>query len=300
MKKQLDDFLAVLIKDRGLSKNTIEAYRNDLHQYLDYLIYQEHCTAWENVTDLVVIKYLYYLKDRGNATTTQARKAAAVRGFHRYLLRNHQMTHDPAYTLEIPNVEPRTLSTLLTIDQVNKLLKAPDSSTKLGRRDRAMLELLYATGMRVSECIQLNREHVNLELEFVQCVGGKKGSERIIPLNPPAIEALDQYMNMDHESAEEEKAEQPLFINRLNRRLTRQGVWKILKHNAEIAGLAISLSPETLRQSLTAHLLQNGASLEFIDELLGRSPSSTVLRYSLPKRPPLKKLYASFHPRVKE
>jgi integrase/recombinase XerD len=296
LKKQLDDFLSVLIQERGLSENTIEAYRGDLYQYLDFLIKNTDCTIWTDVTDLTVMKYLYYLKDQGNAASTLARKAAAVRGFHRHLLRSHQVNHDPSFSMDLPKVEKKPLPSMLTVKQTEQLLAAPDTQTALGRRDKAMMEVLYATGMRVSECIHLNREDLSLELEFIRCVG-KKGSERILPLNQPAIQALESYLSLSDEPKESHLG-QPLFMNRLDNRLTRQGIWKIIKHYAELADISIQMSPETLRHSLTAHLLQNGADLEFVDELMGRANNSAAMRYPRPNRLPLKEVYARFHPRA--
>lgn len=298
MRKQLDDFLNLLIRERGLSENTIEAYRSDLSQYLAFLMNRASCKTWTDVTEVVVMNYLYHLKDQGCAPATLARKAAAMRGLHRYLMRSHQMVNDPAYALDLPKIKQKPLPSMLTVNQVDQLLAAPDTRTRTGKRDRAMLEVLYATGMRVSECIRLDRDQVNLDLEFIRCVG-KKGDERILPLDLKAIQALRSYITeLDHEPALK-KSEQPLFLNRLNKRLTRQGIWKILKQYAEEAEISIPISPETLRQSLTAHLLQNGASFEFIDELMGRTHHSASMRYPRPNRLPFKKLYTTYHPRVR-
>jgi len=298
LRKLVDHFLDLLNKERGLSSNTIEAYRGDLTQYTDYLISKKQCSVWQDVTEVIVLNYMYFLKDSGCAPSTIARKAAAIRGLHRYLLISKQTTADPAYSLELPKIQRNPLPPLLTTNQVKQLLDAPDLRTKIGKRDRALLEVLYATGMRVSECIRLDAAHVNLDLEFIRCLG-KKGNERILPLDSLAISALRMYIESLIQDGEKIDLNQPLFMNRMNKRLTRQGIWKILKHYADQADISVSISPETLRKSLTAHLLQNGAPLEFIDELMGRQHTSATMQYPRPNRLPLKKVYAMYHPRVK-
>ncbi|MCO7126768.1 tyrosine-type recombinase/integrase [Sporolactobacillus shoreicorticis] len=298
MRKLVENFLELLNTERGLSKNTIEAYRSDLMHYTNYLSVEKHCSSWQDVTEMIVLNYMYFLRDSGCAPSTIARKAAAIRGLHRYLLLNRKTIADPSYSLELPKTQQSPLPPLLTKNQVEQLLEAPDLRTKIGKRDRALLEVLYATGMRVSECIRLDTSHVNLDLEFIRCLG-KKGNERIVPLDSQAIFALHIYIKALHSDEEKVDLNRPLFMNRMNRRLTRQGIWKILKHYAEIAGISVPISPETLRKSLTAHLLQNGAPLEFIDELMGRQHTSAAMQYPRPNRLPLKKVYAMYHPRVK-
>ncbi|GEB77129.1 tyrosine-type recombinase/integrase [Sporolactobacillus inulinus] len=299
MKKSLDNFLLQLADERGLSENTIDAYRGDLSQYLEF-VERSNCRQWCDVTNVMVMNYLYSLKDRGLAPATLARKAAAVRGLHRYLLRSGQTDNDPAYTLNhLTKASEKFPPAVLSLDQMEQLLSAPDQTSRTGKRDHAMLEVLYATGMRVSECIKLNREHVNLEMEFVRCCGSRN-HERVLPLNGQSVQALREYIGDRDQDPAKEAPDRPLFLNRLNKRLSRQGVWKILKYYAVQAGIKDQFSPETIRQSLTAHLFANGAPIEFVDELMGRAPHASALRFPRSRRQPLKKIYMAYHPRAKK
>ncbi|MCL1631876.1 tyrosine-type recombinase/integrase [Sporolactobacillus sp. CPB3-1] len=298
MKKTIDNFLDAMQHERDLSKNTVEAYQSDLLQYVRYLREIKQCTDWEDVTEVQLMNYLYQLKDSGCAPATLARKAAALRGFHRFLFRSHLTSSDPAYALSVPKAAHSHFPALLTTEQIYLLLRAPSPHTRIGKRDRALLEVLYATGMRASECIRLDHGHVNLSLEFIRCVG-KKGTERILPLNISAITALREYITEWEQKNAAPDINQPLFTNRSGKRLTRQGLWKILRNHAESAALPVPISPETLRQSLTAHLLQNGAPLDFVDELMGRALVSSASRYMHLNRVPLKELYNRYHPLAK-
>lgn len=296
MQEQLNDFLNGLKRERGLSMNTLDAYRRDLIQYIDFLKTEAGCRFWTQVTEIHVMKYLYWLRDKGSAPATLARKAAAVRGFHRFLLRKHQTDRDPSYAIEVPRVEPKYPS-ILSVGEIETLLDAPDKGSDAGRRDRAMLELLYATGMRVSELVLLDLNDLNLTMGFVRCSAGK-GSERVIPLGSKARQAVQLYITEVREKTDRCSDRQALFLNHQGRRITRQGFWKILKRYAQETGIGASLSPETLRHSLEAHLLENGADPESVEELMGRTDKLASQRYPRPAKERLKDVYARCHPRA--
>ncbi|GGL46677.1 tyrosine recombinase [Sporolactobacillus putidus] len=296
MQEKLNEFLDGLKHERGLSVNTLVAYRRDLAQYINFLNDEAGCHLWSQVTEVDVMKYLYWLKDKGSAPATLARKAAAVRGFHRFLLRNHQTDRDPSYAMEVPKVEQK-LPQILSVSAVETLLGAPDEETESGCRDRAMLELLYATGMRVSELVLLDLDDLNLSMGFVRCSTGK-GSERVIPLGRQARQTMKTYITEVRKRVNGFQDEQALFLNRQGRRITRQGFWKLLKQYARQTGIGESLSPETLRHSLEAHMLENGADPESVEELMGRMDKLASQRYPRPAKQRLKDVYARFHPRA--
>ncbi|MFT8316904.1 MAG: tyrosine-type recombinase/integrase [Sporolactobacillus sp.] len=282
-------FLEDLSGRKHLSANTIDAYRRDLHQYREFLD-QQGCSTWMQVNEVIVKKFLYWIKDQGNAQATVARKATAVRRLHRFLMVQKLQTVDPTYMINVPKVESHR-SERLSYPEVEQLLAAADTRTAGGRRDRAMMEVLYATGMHVSELIQLDCRDLNLMIGIIHC-HGEKGGERILPLGKYAEQAVREYIE------QREKEGEPLFINHRGQRLTRQGVWKILKRYAEIAGIRRSLSPETLRQTLAAHLLENGADLQSVETLLGRTSLLTAEHLPAAAKPLLKDFYRQYHPRA--
>lgn len=296
MQEQTDAFLHYLDQERGLSQNTVAAYRRDLKQYVEFLQSEAACTSWETVTEMTITKYLYWLKDRGNAAATLARKIAAVRGFHQFLLRSHQLDDDPSYAIQVPKTV-RKLPQVLTIREVEALLNTPDNKTAAGKRDKAMLEMLYATGIRVSELVQLNLEDIHLSMGFLHCLG-KKGNERIIPLGKWAREATSRYVNDARDEFSPEADEAALFLNHHGHRLTRQGFWKILKQLARDAGIQMSITPQMLRHSFAAHLLENGADLQSVQELLGHADISTTQIYAHVIKHRLKDVYTMYHPRA--
>lgn len=296
MQRQLEAFLQALGEEQGRTENTLAAYRRDLIQYTGFLNAQAHCTSWRDVSDIDVMNYFFWLKDKGSAPATMTRKAAAVRGLHRFLLRTHESDRDPSYGIELPKVTHEQAE-ILSADDVKKLIEAPDVRTRTGIRDRAMIEVLYATGVRVSELIRLNVDDLNLEMGFVRC-RGKKGTERIIPLGQAAREACRTYFEKVRTAFPPETAQDALFLNRSGHRMTRQGFWKLIKKYARETPIDVSLSPETLRQTFAAHMLENGADIQSVEELLGHTSSAETRRYRLNRKRRLRDVYARFHPRA--
>lgn len=222
---------------------------------------------------------------------------ASVRAFHQFLLREKAADHDPTVHIESPQLE-RKLPKVLSLEEVETLLNAPRLDNHFGLRDKAMLELLYATGIRVSELIGLNVGDVHLSMGFVRCIG-KGNKERIIPLGRTAAKAIDSYLNNGRKKFMSKKSsEEALFLNHHGKRLTRQGFWKILKRLTKEAGIEKELTPHTLRHSFATHLLENGADLRAVQEMLGHADISTTQIYTHVTKTRLKDVYSQFHPRA--
>ncbi|MGB4043200.1 MAG: site-specific tyrosine recombinase XerD, partial [Thermacetogeniaceae bacterium] len=268
----LDEFLTFLRVERGLADNTINSYRYDLEQYVSFLSAQK--LKLFQATQNVILSFLNQQRLLNKSARTRSRMLAALRGLYRYLLQEGLVTTDPTENLTSPKLE-KNLPRVLSVQEVEKLLSQPNSGTLIGLRDKAMLELLYATGMRVSEMLGLDTEHLNLELGFVRCMG--KGSrERIIPIGEIAQNYLREYLSRCWLKLRKSTGERALFLNKNGRRLTRQGFWKILKAYAKKAGIQSEITPHVLRHSFATHLLENGADLRAVQEMLGHADITTT------------------------
>ncbi|RXS89557.1 site-specific tyrosine recombinase XerD [Geobacillus sp. PK12] len=298
MEYELKDFLHYLTVERNLAHNTIVSYERDLKKYVRYLCQVEQLQAWGEVERLHILHFLKFLSEQGQSARTIARHLASIRSFHQFLLREKIAAQDPTVHIETPQFE-RTLPKVLSVEEVEALLAAPQVSTPFGLRDKAMLELLYATGMRVSELVQLNLSDVHLTMGFVRCYG-KGRKERIVPIGRMAIEALAHYLERGRPQLvnPRRRATEALFLNHYGQRLTRQGFWKILKRLAKEAGIEKELTPHTLRHSFATHLLENGADLRAVQELLGHADISTTQMYTHVTKTRLKDVYKQYHPRA--
>ncbi|HET7521698.1 MAG TPA: site-specific tyrosine recombinase XerD [Bacillales bacterium] len=296
MEDDVKDFLHYLIVERGLAKNTVAAYRRDLEGYSAYLKKKEQIESFDDVSRGHIIRYLMEMKDSGRAATTLARHTSSVRAFHRFLFREKAVDHDPSVHIESPKTE-RKLPHTLSVSEVEALLDAPQANSPFGLRDRAMLEVLYATGIRVSELVGLNVGDVHLAMGFVRCIG-KGDKERIIPLGKMASESLGRYLDRGRDALLKKKRGDALFLNHHGNRLTRQGFWKILKGLALKADIQKELTPHTLRHSFATHLLENGADLRAVQEMLGHADISTTQIYTHVTKSRLKEIYAAYHPRA--
>jgi integrase/recombinase XerD len=293
----IEDFIHYLVVERGLAPNTIESYKRDLVKYAEYLKKVETVSSFEEVTREHIIAFMRYMMENGKSSKTIARHVASIRSFHQFLLREHIVDKDPSVHIETPQVE-RTLPKVLSPDEVEALLTAPDESTPFGRREKAMLELLYATGIRVTELMNLNVEDVHMTMGFVRCIG-KGDKERIVPMGKMASEALQKYIEEGRPKLlKRNQKEEALFLNHHGRRLTRQGFWKILKKLALSAQIEKELTPHTLRHSFATHLLENGADLRAVQEMLGHADISTTQIYTHVTKKRLKDVYNEFHPRA--
>jgi integrase/recombinase XerD len=295
---QLKDFIHYLIVERNLAHNTIVSYERDLKKYIHYLQNVEQLSSLNDVSRLHIMQFLKFLKENGCSPKTIARHIASIRSFHQFLLRDKATDHDPSVHIETPQLE-RTLPKVLTMQEVEALLEAPKTNTPFGIRDKAMLELLYATGIRVSELIQLNLSDVHLTMGFIRCFG-KGSKERIVPIGRMATEALKTYIELARPELLKRKktATDALFLNHHGERLTRQGCWKILKKLAREANIQKELTPHTLRHSFATHLLENGADLRAVQEMLGHADISTTQIYTHVTKTRLKDVYKQYHPRA--
>lgn len=297
MKMELQAFIDFLSDERGLAKNTLDSYERDIAQYIDYL-YSCGTVSLQETKKLQISNYLHHMKQLGRAASTQSRTIVSLRAFYQYLVRERKVEQDPTVQLEMPKLEKR-LPKVLTIQEVESLLEAPQTSVPNGMRDKAMLEVLYATGIRVSELISLEVEHVNPEMGFIRCTG-KGAKERIIPLGAIASDIVGEYIvNMRPKLLKKSKAETALFINHLGTRITRQGFWKIIKRYAAETQIVKEITPHTLRHSFAAHLLENGADLRSVQEMLGHADISTTQIYTQVARGKMKEVYDRAHPRAK-
>jgi integrase/recombinase XerD len=303
MEKQIQEFLDHLVAEKGSSENTVAAYRNDLQQFYAFMSQPEQLGAdgeWGDVQRDQLINYILYLKERRYASATVARKVAALKSFFHFLLRTGAISEDPSEDLDSPKVK-KQLPQTLSPDEVDRLLALPSDSgrTPKALRDTALLELLYATGMRVSEIAQLTVEDVDLEGGTVRCVG-KGSKERVMPLYPKAVEAVSDYL--DHGRSAllgDNPEERTLFLNPRGERLTRQGLWLIIKGYARELDLDDQVTPHTLRHSFATHMLNGGAGLREVQRLLGHANISTTQIYTHVSRDRLRQVYDEAHPRAR-
>ncbi|WP_238482664.1 site-specific tyrosine recombinase XerD [Lederbergia galactosidilytica] len=294
---EMQDFIHFMTVEKGLSQNTIVSYKRDLKRYLEYLQQVEQLQALNDVTRIHIIQFLGFLKKEGKSSKTLARHIASIRAFHQFLLRDRVVDHDPSVHLETPKME-RKLPQVLSFQEVENLLNTPDPMTSYGIRDKAMMELLYATGIRVSELINLDLDNVHLTMGFVRCIG-KGDKERIIPLGQMASDAVAHYLRESRPKLRKTKYKtEALFLNHHGNRLTRQGFWKIIKKLATEANIEKDLTPHTLRHSFATHLLENGADLRAVQEMLGHADISTTQIYTHVTKTRLKDVYTKYHPRA--
>jgi len=294
----LERYLRHLSVERGLSKNTLSAYRSDLSKYLLFL--QNIGTDALGVTSNQLSDYSVELAEQASKASSNARTLAAVRGFHRFLVLENLRTDDPTIKVRPPKLAKR-LPKSLTQDQVLSLLKTAgpdpdDESTDLVRlRDRAILELMYSTGTRVSEVVQLDLDEVN-DSGLLR-VRGKGSKERIVPVGTFAARSLDAYLVRSRPSLVGTKAERALFLNRRGGRLSRQSIWEIIQRSGETCG--VEVSPHSLRHSFATHLIEGGADVRVVQELLGHASVATTQIYTLVTIDTLREVYASAHPRAR-
>ncbi len=303
MDEGIANFLSALSVEKGSSNNTLDAYRNDLSQFAAFVRKQTAKSegaqlGWEVVDRSLLLNYLVNLRERSYAPATMARKVAAVKSFFNFLVAEGRLEKSPAEGIAGPKVG-KSLPKAISVDEVERLLEQPDKrSTPEGKRDKAMLELLYATGMRVTELVSLNVRDVNLRAGFVRCFG-KGSKERIIPIHSKAIRAVKGYLDDVRARLLGATGETALFLNRRGQRLTRQGLWLILKGYAKKAGIETEITPHVLRHSIATHLLHSGKmNLRELQELLGHANISTTQVYTHLTTERMRRVYDSAHPRA--
>ncbi|MFF2090202.1 site-specific tyrosine recombinase XerD [Paenibacillus sp. NPDC058174] len=296
MEDYVQSFIRHLAVERSLSPSTLESYGRDLSGLVDYLS-EFDVSRPADVQRHHLSHYMLQLKETGRKAATLTRHIVSIRAFFHYLALEGVIAHNPAIYLESPKQEKKAPS-VLSVEAAGLLLDAPQPVTTAGIRDKAMLELLYATGIRVTELIMLNLDSVNLQLNIIRCVGsGMK--ERIIPFGRMAKDALEHYLEASRsELLKRSPGEEALFLNVLGTRMTRQGFWKMIKKYAKAAGIVEDITPHTLRHSFAAHLLENGADLRAVQELLGHADISTTQRYTRLAKVRMKDAYTQAHPRA--
>lgn len=297
MNDHLQSFVRFLTEERGLAINTLHSYERDLIQFLGYLQGQG-IVALSDTSRFHIQGYLLHLKKLNRSSATLSRTMVSIRSFYQFLLKEKIVAHNPTLNMDAPKPEKK-LPKVLTISDVERLLEAPDTTTPYGIRDKAMLELLYAAGIRVSELVSLDAGSLNLDMGFIRCVG-KGCKERIVPIGQVACDWLDRYVRHARpQLVRPETGESALFVGHLGTRLTRQGFWKLMKKYARDACIAKDITPHTLRHSFAAHLLENGADLRAVQEMLGHADISTTQVYAHVVKTRLKEVYNHAHPRAK-
>ena len=297
MQTQVDEFLDYLAAEKGYSDNTLAAYRNDLTQFTQYLIDQAGAQTWDQVSQTQIVSYILHMKELEYASSTVARKVAAIKSYFHYLRDEGAVENDPTLTLESPKVK-KHLPKAITEEDVERLLAEPTrSNAPKALRDSALLETLYATGMRVTELVSLDVQDVDLEAGTIYRIG-KGDRERVVPIYDHAAQILGNYLIGGRPHLAHNQEEQALFLNHRGERLTRQGLWLIIKHYVDAIGIESEVTPHTLRHSFATHMLHGGAKLRDVQKLLGHANISTTQVYTQVTRDHLREAYNEAHPRA--
>jgi integrase/recombinase XerD len=284
-------FLNYLAVEKGLSRNTLESYERDLRKYFEFM---EKKTP-DDIKQQDILDFLTSLSENGMAVPSSARCLSSIRGFHKYLLTDSLTATDPTVNIDAPHGWIRLPKTLSS-SEVETLLNQPDMTTTLGIRDKAMLEVLYAAGLRVSELVGLRLQDMNLERGFV-VVAGKGSKERAVPLGEVALDRLKEYLDRSRPLLLKGQASDAVFVSSRRCQLTRQMLWERIKHYVRKAGMTRNVSPHTLRHSFATHLLDSGADLRAVQAMLGHSDISTTQIYTHVSRERLKRIHEKYHPR---
>ncbi|WP_345759508.1 site-specific tyrosine recombinase XerD [Ligilactobacillus salivarius] len=291
----LMDYLHYLKVERGLSENTINSYGIDLKLFLEYLRENE-IPSFKQVNKEVIVNYMQSEKNNNKANSSILRSVSSLRKFFQYLAQEKIIEKDPMLLIDTPK-KKQHLPQVLTKEEVEKLLRSPNTGQVLGLRDRAMLELMYATGLRISEIINLKLEDLHLTMGTLQTLG-KGHKERIVPVGDEAIKWVNRYLEEVRPKLLKQKRSNYLFLNFHGNNLTRQGVWKNLKAEVRKAGIQKNITPHTLRHSFATHILENGADLRIVQELLGHADISTTQIYTHLSNKQLADIYNRAHPRA--
>ena len=299
MRESIDRFLSYMTVERGVSPNTVSAYRNDLCQLAEFAADRapdSETKGWSAVDARLIASYLLELHDRGYSDTTRARKVASAKSLFAFLVEEGVVDTDPTDNVSSPRLG-RSLPDTLTVEEVDTLLSAPTGDGPEADRDRAMLELLYASGIRVGELVSLDLEDVSLEQGAIRCFG-KGSKERVVPIHDHAADVLRAYIGRGRPALAKAQSGAALFLNSRGKRLSRQGFWLVLKRLAEQAGIRKRVTPHTLRHSFATHLLRGGAPLRHVQELLGHASITTTQVYTHLTSEHVRTEYAKAHPRA--
>ncbi|MCO5478118.1 tyrosine recombinase XerD [Enterococcus sp. AZ091] len=296
MKEQIIDYLHYLTIERGLSQNTRKSYERDLEQYLTFLT-KQHIKDWQAVDRVLILSFLQQLQQSGKSSATIIRMVSSLRRFHQFLRQERFTDHDPMQHIDSPKKQQKLPDTL-SLSEVERLIETPDTKEVLGIRDRAILEVMYATGLRVSELIGLQLKDLHLSMGLLQTTG-KGDKERIVPLGDLAIQWIETYLEEARPFLTRKHPEEShLFVNNHGKQLSRQGIWKNLKALVRKAGITKNVTPHTLRHSFATHLLENGADLRTVQELLGHADISTTQIYTHITKKRMTEVYKQHFPRA--
>ena len=289
MEQEIRRFILYLHDEKKTSENTEVSYQRDLRKFMRFLEQQNIFQA-ERATETNLNSYILVLEKQGLSAATVSRSIASMKAFYLYLFKTGKVSSNPAEGLKAPKVEKKAPD-ILSIEEMAALLEQPDKGTSKGIRDKAMLELLYATGIRVTELISLRLSQLNLNMEYITCGDGER--ERVIPFGKQAKKALLRFLDGSRQELLGEHESDVLFPNCLGGTMSRQGFWKLIKHYARRAGIPTEITPHTLRHSFATHLVDNGVDLHIVQEMLGHSDIATTMIYSSKTR----EIYAKAHPR---
>ncbi|MGO1368794.1 site-specific tyrosine recombinase XerD [Senegalia sp. (in: firmicutes)] len=296
MGKIKSEFINYIKWDKELSSNTIESYKRDLNKFIKYLDENNINIALEEISQTNIISYMFYLEIQGKAPSTISRNLASIRSFYQYLLNEGLIKKDPTLNLKSPKNKKRSPG-ILTSNEINMLLDQPDTTNLKGVRDKAMLELLYAAGLKVSELLSLDLEDIDLNLGIV--ISSKNlSNERVIPIGKTAIKSIKLYLDEYRNKFVKEAKDNSIFLNYQGKKLTRQGFWKIIKYYKEKACIEKKITPRTLRHSFAVHLIDNGADLKSVQAMLGHADISSTQIYMQEDKKRLNEVYNNAHPRA--
>lgn len=296
MSDYIEQFKTYLLKERKMSENSLQAYYRDIMEYSRFLE-EKQAGDLKGTSNTEIVSFVLKLKNDGKSSATVNRKVASLRAFYNFMVEKEYVSVNPVANIKSPKIERKELE-YLTIEEVEHLLSLPDDSVK-GKRDRAILEIMYATGIRVSEIIETKVSDINLRMGFITCTG-EHGKARIIPMGRPARAAVEAYIYETREQLQKKSntEEEALFLNYFGEKLTRQGLWKILKEYAADAGFESKITPQTLRNSFAVHMIQNGADLKSLQELLGHEDITATQIYLSVTKNRIKDVYDKSHPRA--
>lgn len=290
----IDRYESYLKNERKMSANTVQAYIRDIRHFAEF-VSSRGVTDVSEATNAEVVAYLMNLKTAGRSQSTVNRKLASIRIFFEFLQRDGLVNINPADEIKSPKIEKKEIE-FLSIEEIERLMSLPDQTQK-GQRDRAILELLYATGIRASELIQMKTADVNLRMGFIKC-DGEHSKARIIPMGRLCRKAMEDYMLDVRDKMLRGKEAEALFVNYMGEAMTRQGLWKIMKEYGELVGLKISLTPQIIRNSFAVHMLQNGADVKSLQELMGHEDIAATQAYLAVTKNRIKDVYDKAHPRA--
>ncbi len=296
METYLRDYLTTLRIERNLSPNSIDAYQRDLKRYLNYLTNGMNVSSIQKITQGHIRSFIRDLNGLNLAPSSVRRSFSSIRSYHAFLESEKKMDHNPAQLIDAPKL-PKKLPKILSVSEVEAILNSIDSNLPFGRRDKAILEMLYSCGLRVTECCELSISDILFDSKLVR-VFGKGGKERFVPIGDRALNSINDYLiHLRPKLAEKNKNEGALFLSKSGKELTRMVIWLILKQGTQAVGITKEISPHTLRHSFATHLLEGGADLRVVQEMLGHSDISTTQIYTHLDKEYLKEVHKTFHPR---